>query len=501
MSDTLHGEKPRACTNCSRAKARCVWRDNDDDVCQRLCPSHAKILEQKLDDIMGLLTGDGKRLPDSEQRPPFHQTEGATPTTTPQIHPAALSSENPESIAPPHGLISVFPGFEITRHEADQSLEEYMTTMLPEFPFVPLPSSNLSQALEEKPLLTKTILCVSIGLVEDLKLTRPQKSTDLSFKSIVEDAAHLRDDLPVQPKQTRADRRTLLGVYYITSSLCSLLGKRCKPEYTAHFDDCCSQLLHDQEYPTDALLVQLVRIQKIAMKVNDAFWETTAATNDRPLGGIYSIAVASIQTELDAFVDQLPANLKWNHLLQTHCATVRIRLFEPFRYGDQTEIIEPTHLRCRRIWDCLQSTQALHDEFRLVPVESYPALTFVTVLHLALAIIKALRLLCVEDQAWDLTTARATYDLPGMLRELSKRFEVASRGGSPRSRILLQGRPIFSAYAEAYRGIERGYSTKLNGGVVPPGPALVDPVNAYGGEQCDMDFWAQLSELTNGLVP
>lgn len=109
---------------------------------------------------MDLLTGDGKRPPDSEQRPPFHQTEGATPTTTPQIHPAALSSENPESIAPPHGLISVFPGFEITRHEADQSLEEYMTTMLPEFPFVPLPSSNLSQALEEKPLLTKTIICV-----------------------------------------------------------------------------------------------------------------------------------------------------------------------------------------------------------------------------------------------------------------------------------------------------------------------------------------------------
>lgn len=60
--------------------------------------------------------------------------------------------------------------------------------------------------------------------------------------------------------------------------------------------------------------MQLVRIQKIAMKVNDAFWETTGATNDRPLGGIYSIAVASIQTELDAFVDQLPANLKWSRM-------------------------------------------------------------------------------------------------------------------------------------------------------------------------------------------
>ncbi|RAH79110.1 hypothetical protein BO86DRAFT_436546 [Aspergillus japonicus CBS 114.51] len=497
MPSPMHAERPRACTNCSRAKAKCVWRDNENGVFVCCVKKTARQGYQKLDDIMNLLTADGKCPPDSEQRSSFHETEGAAPTTTPQIHPSAHSSENVESVASPRGSISIFPGFEMSRSEADRSLEEYMTTMLPEFPFVPLPSSNLSQALEEKPLLTKTILCV-FGLIEDLKLTRPQKAMDLSFKSIVEDAAHLRDDLPVQSKQTRADRRTLLGVYYISSTL---LGKRSRPEYTAHFDDCCSQLLHDQEYPTDALLVQLVRIRKIAMKVNDAFWETTGANNDRPLGGIYSIAVASIQNELDAFVNQLPANLVWNHLLQTHCATVRIRLFEPFRYGDQNEIIESTHLRCRRIWDCLQSTHALHEEFRLVPVESYPALTFVTILHLALAIIKALRLLCVEDQAWDLTTARATYDLPGMLRELIKKFEAASRGGSPRSRILLQGRPIFSAYAEAYRGIERGYSTKLNGGVVPSGPTSVPPVNAYDGEQSDLDFWAQLSELTNGLVP
>lgn len=96
--------------------------------------------------------------------------------------------------------------------------------------------------------------------------------------------------------------------------LCSLLGKRYRLEYMAHFDDFCKQLQRDQEYPTDSLLVSLVGIRKISMKVNNSFWEMIGNPNNQPSGGVYSIAVASIQNELDMFMDQLPANLKWNRM-------------------------------------------------------------------------------------------------------------------------------------------------------------------------------------------
>lgn len=36
MPKDLSREKLRACTNCSRAKAKCVQVDNDNDTCQRL---------------------------------------------------------------------------------------------------------------------------------------------------------------------------------------------------------------------------------------------------------------------------------------------------------------------------------------------------------------------------------------------------------------------------------------------------------------------------------
>lgn len=154
------------------------------------------------------------------------------------------------------------------------------------------------------------------------------------------------------------------------------------------------------------------------------------------------------------------------------------------------------------MWDCLESTQALCDAFRSVPVESYPCLTVVSFLHLALAIIKALRLLCVEDDGWNVDTVRTMYSVPDVLRQLSKLFDAASCLGSPRCAIVLHGRPIFAEYAEAYRGIERWYLSKLSPGAAPADTAIMGDAIVHGGEQYEgFDFWNQLSDLAYGLVP
>ncbi|OGM49707.1 hypothetical protein ABOM_001909, partial [Aspergillus bombycis] len=517
---------------------------------------HARVIEQKLDDIMTILHQDRERVSRTDRLPPHSQfpNEGSTSY---QDHPP-LDATTP----PPSGSISIVPGFEVSFVEANQALQEYMTVMLPEFPFVPLPSLKACDMYKDKPFLLKTILwaCrppgpdvsatfekwfrqyiahqtislvnknlelvqalllffawndiyfsatnkdtgllyLAIGLVEDLGLARPRRTVNPTFKSIFEDAAQMRNALPPQPTQTNADHRTFLGVYYITSTLCSLLGKRSRLEYTAHFDHCCAQLLHDQEYPTDALLVNLIHIRKIAMKVNDTFWETIDITNSRPLGNVHFIAVASIRNELDCFMRELPDHLKSNHLIQTHSAAVCIRLFEPFKYGDRGEMLEPSHLRYRLMWDCLESTRELYNAFLLVPVKSYPYLTFASILHLALAIIKAMRLLCVEDHAWELDTARTMYNLPNILQQLSNLFEAASNSGSPRCKIVLHGQPIFSNYAESYRGIERHYLSMVNSGATHSDSAMTEPAITNYGEQYDFELWNQLCDLTYGFVP
>lgn len=99
--------------------------------------SHATVLEKKLDDIMNVLTRDERRGPHSERH---------TSSTAPY--------EDSQSADP--GSIFILPGFQVAN--ADEVLSDYTENMTPEFPFVPLSSQSSSQMLEEKPLLTKTIM-------------------------------------------------------------------------------------------------------------------------------------------------------------------------------------------------------------------------------------------------------------------------------------------------------------------------------------------------------
>lgn len=114
------------------------------------------------------LLAQGKSCPHGAERsvectsvPGEFPSEGAirgTPQISHQIHASAQSSNAPQAIL--QESILIIPDFQVSFSEADQALQEYMTTMLPEFPFVPLPSKKSSEMIREQPFLTKTILWV-----------------------------------------------------------------------------------------------------------------------------------------------------------------------------------------------------------------------------------------------------------------------------------------------------------------------------------------------------
>ncbi|CAI7637649.1 unnamed protein product [Penicillium bialowiezense] len=179
-------EKLRACTNCSRAKAKCVQVDNDNDTCQRCLKNnttcaksdavatkrrgkatHARVLERKLDDIMTLLTREREqeatiRSPQMLERLTFSNESpaGTSMQSSCQNQPSVPPSTQSTGIVPSESSISIVPGFDVSFLEADQVLQEYMNTMLPEFPFVPLSFKSSSDMLKEQPLLLKTIIWV-----------------------------------------------------------------------------------------------------------------------------------------------------------------------------------------------------------------------------------------------------------------------------------------------------------------------------------------------------
>ena len=95
--------------------------------------------------------------------------------------------------------------------------------------------------------------------------------------------------------------------------LSCVLDKPGRLEYTTYFDSCCKQLYREQEYSTDLLLVNLIRIRKIADKVHDTFWgESEYVGGKKPFRNIYYLTMATIRKELDQFVDDLPESLTCN---------------------------------------------------------------------------------------------------------------------------------------------------------------------------------------------
>ena len=128
--------------------------------------SHARVLERKLDDIMTLLTREREQAsmtcsPQTLEPPTFiDESLAGTPTQSGQNQgPVPLSTQSTRTVSS-EDSISIVPGFDVSFLEADQVLQKYMTTMLPEFPFVPLPFKSSSDMLKERPLLLKTIIWV-----------------------------------------------------------------------------------------------------------------------------------------------------------------------------------------------------------------------------------------------------------------------------------------------------------------------------------------------------
>ena len=62
-----------------------------------------------------------------------------------------------------------------------------------------------------------SLVQLAIGMVADLGLTKHPDISDPASRSVVEDAAHLRDDVQTRARHPSDSRRAVLGAYYITS--------------------------------------------------------------------------------------------------------------------------------------------------------------------------------------------------------------------------------------------------------------------------------------------
>ncbi|KAM0197524.1 hypothetical protein ACHAPI_004989 [Fusarium lateritium] len=136
---------------------------------------------------------------------------------------------------------------------------------------------------------------------------------------------------PLQPgPRTNEERRALLGVWYLSSSM-SLGFLRTEPmRYTKYIQGCLAALEREQEYGTDLRLVTLVRIQHLIERIAqlnspDDPAEEVAGLPTAPI----SAYVSAFHSELDRIRGELPQDLKNDTVINIFLNTAMLRLYEP----------------------------------------------------------------------------------------------------------------------------------------------------------------------------
>ncbi|KAM0343196.1 hypothetical protein ACHAPU_008789 [Fusarium lateritium] len=136
---------------------------------------------------------------------------------------------------------------------------------------------------------------------------------------------------PFQPKpRTNEERRALLGVWYLSSSM-SLGFLRIEPmRYTKYIQTCLATLEEEQEYETDFRLVTFVRIQHLTERIAqlnspDDPAEEVAGLPTAPK----SAYVSAFHGELDRIRNGLPYNLRNDTVINIFLNTAMLRIYEP----------------------------------------------------------------------------------------------------------------------------------------------------------------------------
>ncbi|VUC23482.1 unnamed protein product [Clonostachys rosea] len=581
--------RPRACERCARSKAKCVWSDREKDgvkVCERCFKGHltciapapgtrkkrgkstrVKAIEKKLEGIMSLLDEHKDLLQhvNKPSGPSVSQPQAVNPRSptsnwnVPRLEnnqiqvtqPTLPSSFTQQLNSRETHKFEIIAGYEMSFDEADQVLQEYMIIMLPQFPFVPLETTDVFQLSRERPLLLKTILFVcrpsdsqarlnfdewfrqhishqivvlnrkdielmqaimvflawrdfrhfidglhtslmqlAVGLISEMRLDRCPQSPSKLITSIVEDVEMLGFEVPRQEGPLNVGRRTALGIFYIATSASLLLSKSSSMRYNETFERFCQVLLHDREYPTDALLVQLVKIQIIALKLITAY---TNATGDGIFGqGFHSMTISLIRKELDNFTSQLPAELASNHLIRSHKQAILVRLFEPAIHSEPRKWPYASLSRTEGIWSCFQNAITLCFSFMETPHEVISCLTFPYTAHLTMGLVKIIKLLRVTDDCdWDARVAEKEVNIEDLIQRLSDFFRAGSLVSGPRRRIIDQSQDILAQYADRLGMLKIWCSLYLSGNatnLVGSGEQMTDS-NINFGLEGNLAFW------------
>ncbi|EGO51949.1 hypothetical protein NEUTE1DRAFT_125546 [Neurospora tetrasperma FGSC 2508] len=320
--------------------------------------------------------------------------------------------------------------------ESDETiLTIYQTHLSPLFPFVIIPVGTTVQELEQsRPFLFSAIRMVTtltsmrsmraqmyrlVRHVSERMLLRSERSLDLlqgilvmigwyqyhclmhaQLNNLIHLAASLVSDLglnrdpkvqervsvmvlyPDEPKpRTNEERRALLGLWYIASTISVAFGKLESIRYSPYIQQCLNELQESKEYETDGILVHMVQLQRLMEKIAQVNSKTELTES---IGGIArapdAAYMSTFQSELDKICGSFNKGQENNKYLMVYVHSAKMRLCEPpiidasllaKFYKDLTALDDNTPSALDVFYRVSSGVREWFDHWFTVPVSAY----------------------------------------------------------------------------------------------------------------------------------
>ncbi|EFQ25713.1 uncharacterized protein GLRG_00857 [Colletotrichum graminicola M1.001] len=286
------------------------------------------------------------------------------------------------AFVPPTCICRPEPGEAPPPPDTDENLlKVYRTVMAPQFPFVLVPEGVSAATLgATRPFLMAAIRMVSsfrsmrsmrgqmyrlLNYIADYMVLRAERSFDLllglvvvvawfhhhcvahaQLHQLISLAACLVGELglknsPCLPERTRLlvlrpwemrertneERRVLLAVWYLSSSIALDIHAFDPLRYSRYMQQCTRELQETQEYDSDMQLICIVRIQRLCERVADLrSRDYDDEEADMVVRAPFSAHMMGFSAELNKLQAEMPPGLLH---LKIRTATARLRIHEP----------------------------------------------------------------------------------------------------------------------------------------------------------------------------
>ncbi len=277
---------------------------------------------------------------------------------------------------------------------------------------------------------------------------------------------------------------------------------------TAYLDTCCRVLETQKEYPTDDLLVNLVRIQQLAQSISLTFaFRNNGVQVDLPV----NIIVKSFQGQVESFKSLHPPELKESRefaflsppaaapnsqqiasmVSQIHIA--EILLYEIGLQDPQPgSFLSPTD-RLELLWSCMTAAKEYLTNKLGHPLDEAPRFLCLSSLDFMYVLLAALKLMTLQTPGWDPRRVRKELQFDEVMGKLLENIlTIAERRKEthPSCAHLPEQEDPFGRLARRLYGLKAHILADLD--------SIVTPTTA--SSQLEFPASAEFTDITQSVI-